>query len=61
MFNRDTNHDPSLPRCYSCGHPIEGAKVCSCGAGTANMSFAERNALEVERYKAYKARQVASA
>jgi len=56
MFNREKNHDPSLARCFSCGNPIDHQKVCQCGAGTPNMSFAERSAYEVEQYKAYKAK-----
>ena len=60
MFSRDKHEDASARRCYSCGNPVGNEKVCRCGAGTPNMSFAERSAYEVEQYKAYKAR-VASA
>ena len=59
MFNR-VKDEPQGPRCSRCGSPIGQATVCSCGKATANMSFAERTAYELEQYKAYKAR-VASA
>jgi len=55
MFNKvkDETHGT---RCTSCGSPVGQTHVCSCGKPTANMSFAERTAYEVEQYKAYKAR-----
>jgi hypothetical protein len=60
MFGKE-NDDASSDRCFSCGRPIDGEKVCRCGAGTENMSFAERTAYELEQYKAYKAAKTASA
>jgi hypothetical protein len=55
MFNREKDHATG-PHCSSCGSAIGQATVCSCGKPTANMSFAERTAYELEQYKAYKAR-----
>lgn len=59
MFNR-VKDETLGPRCSSCGSQIEHVTMCSCGKPTANMSFAERSAYELEQYKAFKAR-VASA
>ena len=60
MMNRAKNENLGGPHCSKCGSPVGQASLCSCGKPTANMSFAERTAWEVEQYKAYKAR-VASA
>jgi hypothetical protein len=60
MFNRDKAQIPAGPRCSSCGTPYGDEKICSCGKATPNMSFNERAAYELEQYKAYKARAVAS-
>jgi hypothetical protein len=46
--------------CASCNRVIGSEKVCSCGKATSNMSFAERTEYEVQQWKAYKARVVAS-
>ncbi|MGZ4127556.1 MAG: hypothetical protein ACXVEX_05365 [Actinomycetota bacterium] len=47
--------------CSSCGHPISDEKICSCGKPTHNLSFAERSKFEVEQWRAYKAREHATA
>ena len=60
MFNREKGHTPAGPRCSSCGIAVGEEKVCSCGKATPNMSFAERTEYEVQQYRAYKARVVAS-
>ena len=46
--------------CAGCNHVLGSEKVCSCGKATPNMSFAERTEYEVQQWKAYKARAVAS-
>jgi len=61
MFNRDNGEKPTGPQCSGCGVPVGAQKVCSCGKATPNMSFAERTEYEVQQYRAYKARAVASA
>jgi hypothetical protein len=47
-------------RCSSCQSVIGSEKLCSCGQATPNMTFAERTEYELQQYKAYKARVVAS-
>jgi hypothetical protein len=59
MFSRE-NETVKVGRCPSCNHVIGSEKVCSCGKATPNMSFAERTEYEVQQWKAYKARAVAS-
>ena len=61
MFNRDNGQTPAGPLCSTCGVPVGTQKICSCGQATPNMSFAERTEYEVQQYRAYKARAVASA
>jgi hypothetical protein len=60
MFNRDKAQIPAGPRCSGCGSPLGDEKVCSCGTASPTMSFDERREYELEQYKAYKARVVAS-
>lgn len=60
MLNRE-QATVKIVHCASCKHVIGSEKVCSCGKATPNMSFAERTEYEVQQYKAYKARAVASA
>jgi hypothetical protein len=50
-----------VEHCPSCGRSIEGVKICSCGAASPNLSFAERSEFELEQWRAYKARVQASA
>jgi hypothetical protein len=59
MFNREKD-TANVVRCASCNAVIGGEKVCSCGHATPNMSFDERREHELQQYKAYKARVVAS-
>lgn len=59
MFNREKDQTPG-PRCSSCGSPVAGQTLCSCGKPTQNMSFEERAAYELEQYKAYKARSASA-
>jgi hypothetical protein len=61
MFNRDKDQIPAGLRCSSCGSPFGDEKVCSCGKATPNMTFDERREYELQQYRAYKARVVASA
>lgn len=43
--------------CSSCQRQLDDdAKICSCGVATDRMSHEERNAYEVERWRAYRAR-----
>jgi len=58
---RDKDLNATIVRCSSCKSVIGGEKVCSCGQATPNMSFAERTEYELQQYRAYKARVVASA
>ena len=57
---RDRDQTAKIVRCSSCHSVIGGEKVCSCGQATANMTFAERTEYELQQYRAYKARVVAS-
>jgi hypothetical protein len=58
---RPTNGSYDPNRCAQCGHAVGKKSVCSCGAATANMSFAERSEFELEQWRAYKARESVSA
>ena len=57
---RERDQTAKIVRCPSCNAVIHGEKVCSCGHATPNMSFAERTEYELQQYRAYKARVVAS-
>jgi hypothetical protein len=57
---REKIQTAKIVRCSSCNSLIGGETVCSCGQATPNMTFAERTEYELQQYKAYKARVVAS-
>jgi hypothetical protein len=57
---RDRDQTAKVVRCPSCNSMIGSEKLCSCGQATPNMTFAERTEYEVQQYRAYKARVVAS-
>jgi hypothetical protein len=57
---RDQDQTQRAVRCSSCNAAIGGEKVCRCGKATPNMSFAERTEYELQQYREYKARVVAS-
>jgi hypothetical protein len=57
---REKIQTAKIVRCSSCHSVIGGEKVCSCGQATPNMTFAERTEYELQQYRAYKARVVAS-
>jgi hypothetical protein len=59
MFSRE-KETLKLVHCASCNAVIGSEKVCACGNATPNMTFAERTEYEVQQYRAYKARAVAS-
>jgi len=60
MLNRDREQTAKVNHCSSCNRPIGAEKVCSCGQATPNMTFAERTEHELQQYRAYKARAIAS-
>ena len=59
MFGREKETVKGV-HCAGCNHVLGSEKVCSCGKATPNMSFDERREYEVQQYRAYKARVVAS-